>query len=199
MTETGDPSAFVIETPRLCLSLPALDAADRITDYYVRNRDFLAPYEPPRPPAFFTKAYWIERIPALHEEARQGTTIRWVMIDKAHRDRPIVGTCSLTQIARGPSQSAIVGYGLDREREGQGLMTEALGAVVRFAFGPLGLKRLMANHLPDNARSARLLKRLGFVIEGYGRELVFINGAWRDHVMTALLNPDPKTVMSPDA
>lgn len=199
MTDARDPSAFVIETPRLSLSLPSLDTAERIADYHARNRAFLAPYEPPRPTAFFTRAFWIDRVAVLHEEARQGTSVRWVLMDKLHPDRPIVGTCSLTQIARGPSQNAIVGYALDREREGQGLMREALGAVIGFAFGPLGLKRLMANYLPDNERSARLLKHLGFVIEGYGRELVFINGAWRDHVMTALLNPDPQAVVSPGA
>jgi ribosomal-protein-alanine N-acetyltransferase len=47
----------------------------------------------------------------------------------------------------------------------------------------------MANYRPENLRSARLLARLGFIQEGYARDYLFIDGAWRDHVLTARLNP----------
>ena len=47
----------------------------------------------------------------------------------------------------------------------------------------------MANYQPTNVRSGRLLERLGFVREGYARHHLLIDGAWRDHVLTALLNP----------
>ena len=40
-----------------------------------------------------------------------------------------------------------------------------------------------------NERSGSLLRRLGFAVEGYARDLLYLRGAWRDHVMTALLNP----------
>ena len=43
--------------------------------------------------------------------------------------------------------------------------------------------------MPENTRSGRLLARLGFVREGYSRRYLFINGAWRDHVLTSLTNP----------
>jgi ribosomal-protein-alanine N-acetyltransferase len=47
----------------------------------------------------------------------------------------------------------------------------------------------MANYRPENERSARVLERLGFEREGLAREYLFIDGAWRDHVLTSLLNP----------
>ena len=50
--------------------------------------------------------------------------------------------------------------------EGQGLMAEALRATNAFMFDSLHLHRIMANYRPENARSARLLERLGFVKEG---------------------------------
>jgi ribosomal-protein-alanine N-acetyltransferase len=53
----------------------------------------------------------------------------------------------------------------------------------------LRLHRVQANHLPENQRSARLLQRLGFRVEGLAREYLYINGAWRDHVLTALTYP----------
>jgi ribosomal-protein-alanine N-acetyltransferase len=68
-------------------------------------------------------------------------------------------------------------------------MTEAVRAVCDYAFGPMGLHRIQANHLPDNHRSAAVLRRLGFTVEGLARELVLIEDRWRDHVLTALLAP----------
>ena len=58
-------------------------------------------------------------------------------------------------------------------------------------FDTVGLHRIQANHLPENVRSARLLRRVGFVPEGYARDYLFIDGAWRDHVLTACTNPRP--------
>jgi ribosomal-protein-alanine N-acetyltransferase len=46
----------------------------------------------------------------------------------------------------------------------------------------------MANYVPTNERSGRLLRRLGFVVEGYARDYLFIGGRFQDHVLTALTN-----------
>ena len=69
-------------------------------------------------------------------------------------------------------------------------MSEALGAGIGHIFGPLALHRIMANYLPTNERSGRLLRRLGFVVEGFARDYLYIDGAWRDHILTALTSPD---------
>jgi len=68
-------------------------------------------------------------------------------------------------------------------------MAEALRAANGFAFRALRLHRIMANYRPENERSGRLLERLGFVREGLARDYLFIDGAWRDHVLTALVHP----------
>jgi ribosomal-protein-alanine N-acetyltransferase len=52
----------------------------------------------------------------------------------------------------------------------------------------LNLHRVMANYLPENERSARLLARLGFCIEGQANAYLQIAGAWRDHILTSLVN-----------
>ena len=54
----------------------------------------------------------------------------------------------------------------------------------------------MANYVPSNRKSASVLARLGFTIEGYAREYLFIDGAWRDHVLTSLTN---RKLSSPSA
>jgi ribosomal-protein-alanine N-acetyltransferase len=81
-----------------------------------------------------------------------------------------------------------LGYGLDREAVGNGLMEEALRAVIELGFDELNLHRLMANYMPTNTRSARLLRKLGFVVEGHARDYLRLAGAWQDHVLTALTN-----------
>ena len=47
----------------------------------------------------------------------------------------------------------------------------------------------MANYLPSNTRSEALLERLGFEREGYAKSYLQIGGRWRDHVLTAKVNP----------
>ena len=99
-----------------------------------------------------------------------------------------MGQCTFSGIARGPFQAAYLGYGLDHRAVGKGLMTEALQAAIRYCFDQLNLHRIMANYMPTNVRSADLLKRLGFVPEGYARDYLFLAGQWQDHILTSLTN-----------
>lgn len=46
----------------------------------------------------------------------------------------------------------------------------------------------MANYMPHNRRSGNVLKSLGFNIEGYARDYLYINGYWEDHILTSLTN-----------
>ncbi len=48
-------------------------------------------------------------------------------------------------------------------------------------------------YLPHNQRSGKLLKRLGFVAEGYARDYLMINGQWEDRILTSLINPNWKS------
>ena len=67
-------------------------------------------------------------------------------------------------------------------------MSEALPAAIDYVFANLNLHRIMANYLPDNQRSGNLLKRLGFVVEGYARDYLLINGKWQAYILTSLTN-----------
>jgi ribosomal-protein-alanine N-acetyltransferase len=68
-------------------------------------------------------------------------------------------------------------------------MHEALSAAIDHVFKALKLHRIMVNYMPANERSAALARKLGFVPEGIARDYLYIDGAWRDHVLTALVNP----------
>lgn len=98
----------------------------------------------------------------------------------------IVGAVNINNIVRGTLQNGTLGYVAYSSTTGRGYMTEGLGLVVRYAFGELGLHRLEADIQPGNTRSARLVARLGFRLEGHSPAFQFIDGAWRDHDRWAL-------------
>ena len=85
------------------------------------------------------------------------------------------------------NRRAEVGYALRRDAWGRGYATEAVGAVVAWGFGELGLHRLEADIDPRNTASAAVLTRLGFRLEGVLRERWFVAGEVSDSAMYGLL------------
>ena len=107
-------------------------------------------------------------------------------------DATLVGGLTISNVRRGVAQSASVGYWMGLPHVRCGYMTDALRAVVPFAFGTLGLHRLEAACLPHNAPSARVLEKAGFRREGTARRYLKINDIWQDHDLYALLHDDPR-------
>jgi ribosomal-protein-alanine N-acetyltransferase len=101
-------------------------------------------------------------------------------------DGAIVGYFNISQIIRGYLQSAFLGYGAVAAHAGYGYMTEGLELVLEHAFTDLGLHRLEANIQPGNEPSIALVRRCGFVKEGYSERYLKINGRWRDHERWAI-------------
>jgi [ribosomal protein S5]-alanine N-acetyltransferase len=98
----------------------------------------------------------------------------------------IAGVVNINSIIRGRFQCGSLGYAAFAPSAGQGYLTEGLGLVLRYAFAELRLHRLEANIQPGNTASLRLVRRLGFRREGYSPQLLFIDGAWRDHERWAI-------------
>jgi ribosomal-protein-alanine N-acetyltransferase len=181
-----------LHTQRLTLRLarPGMQAA--MARFLEENHaGHLDKWSPPAAPAYFTEGFWRERLAIAVEEFRAGRAARFVLQARAPAEvgAAILGTCNYTNIVRGPFQACHLGYQIARDHEGRGLMAEALRATNAFVFDTLRLHRIMANYRPENARSARVLERLGFVREGIARDFLFIDGAWCDHVLTSLTHP----------
>ncbi|MGC0154052.1 GNAT family N-acetyltransferase [Chromobacterium vaccinii] len=179
----------ILDTPRLRL-LPADPArAPAVLDYQLRNRAHLEPWNPTASQQFYTASHWAMQLRQTVRSWEDGVSARFLLATQAEPDR-VIGTVGFSNIVRGVFQACHLGYGIDRAYEGQGLMREALQAAIAFAFDDLRLHRIQANYQPHNLRSAALLKRLGFVIEGQAKHYLFLDGAWRDHVLTSLIHPD---------
>jgi ribosomal-protein-alanine N-acetyltransferase len=177
-----------LTTARLRLLPLAAALAEPWQRYRERNRAHFALTAPPVPPAA-DLADWARQAAGRAEQAwADDQAYRFVLAPRDAGADELLGHVNLTEVVRGPLQACNLGFGLDAAQVGQGLMREALAAVIAFAFEVKRLHRIAANHLPSNERSARTLRALGFVPEGYARDYLFVGGAWRDHVLTALTN-----------
>ncbi|HEV7475041.1 MAG TPA: GNAT family protein [Pyrinomonadaceae bacterium] len=104
----------------------------------------------------------------------------------------IIGAINFSQIFRGGFQNAYLGYYIGADYAGQGYMTEALRLALSYGFEHLKLHRLEANIQPQNVASIALVKRAGFVREGFSRRYLKVSGQWRDHERWALIAEDWK-------
>lgn len=177
-----------IETERLLLTIPSEEAAPRMLAFTEENRNHLARWSPPEPRGYYTEEFWRNYFVVAREDFIQGRSLKLVLFDLKESDGRILGECNFSNFMRGPFHACFLGYKIDHRDEGRGLMFEALTAAIAYTFDVLRLHRVMANYLPTNERSGRLLRRLGFTVEGYARDYLLIDGEWRDHVMTALTN-----------
>jgi ribosomal-protein-alanine N-acetyltransferase len=101
-------------------------------------------------------------------------------------DGAIAGFFNVSEIVRGPLQSAYLGYGGVAEFAGQGYMTEGMWQLLATAFGPLKLHRIEANIQPGNEASIALARRCGFECEGFSPRYLKVAGRWRDHERWAI-------------
>jgi [ribosomal protein S5]-alanine N-acetyltransferase len=162
---------------RISLRHLVADDASTLLALMKQNRDFLEQWEPVREQGFFTLDAQLAEIEASAADAAA---------DRRHAfgiflDSELVGRVALSQIFRGIFQNAYLGYSIAERWNGHGLATEAVGVVMEFAFGELGLHRVQAAVMPRNVGSIRVLEKNGFREEGYAVGYLCINGVWEDH------------------
>lgn len=154
------------------------DAAD-VAALLVTQRAHLAPWDPRREPAFYTRDGQRSRLSRAERERAAGTSFRFLI----REDGELAGEVSLTNVVRRSFQSANLGYWVAAERCGRGIATAAVRAVCALAFDELGLHRLEAGTMLHNVGSQIVLDRNGFTPFGVAVDYLRIAGAWRDHVL----------------
>lgn len=176
-----------LHTERLVLEPLSARHAPAFLAYNERNRKHLAQWEPLRDDGFYTLARQEAAIARCEADAQRDLCRRFVAFESGHEQ--IIANVNLWNIRRGNIHAAIIGYSVDERRQGRGYATEAAAAVVRYAFDVLNLHRLETSYQPENTPSGRVLRKLGFVVEGYARDYLLLGGAWSDAILVALINP----------
>jgi ribosomal-protein-alanine N-acetyltransferase len=142
--------------------------------------------QPTWPAGHLTRIAYRRRAELFDRERARGTGYAWHVF----ADGRLIGACRLSSVKRGAAGSAELGYWIASMAEGRGHATAAVSGACAHAFEILGLERITANYLPDNAASARGLEKAGFTKEGLARSLLEIDGVRRDHVIAARLRSD---------
>lgn len=171
-------------TDRLVVRTPKQGDGEHYARYYTENRDFLQPWSPTFGPDMFSAPDWEDSIPIIRHEFTSGRSARFCLF----LDHQMIGVANITSITRSPSYSCLLGYTLCQSSQGKGYMREALTPIIDYMFNYRNLHRIAAGYMPHNQKSGRLLRSFGFQVEGYARDYLLIDGAWQDHILTALYN-----------
>lgn len=152
-----------------------------------RSRNFLEPWEPSWPADALSRLSFRSRIGRYAEDWRSDQAYNFFIFSQ---DDALVGGIGLSNVRRGVSETASLGYWVGEPFARQGFMTAALPLVLDFSFDRVRLHRVEAACLPTNAPSRALLTRIGFQQEGYARQYLCIAGKWQDHLLFAILRED---------
>ncbi len=170
--------------------IPAdLSLAEQLVDYYKRNKDFLAAFEPVRNESFFSLEYQQKVLAQEMRAFEERTAFRFYItpIDKSSK---IIGVIGLNNVIWGAFCSAFLGYKLDKDFVNKGYMSMAIKLLTEYAFKELGLHRIEANVMPKNKTSLRVLEKNQFINEGCSKYYLNINGIWEDHIHMVKINHD---------
>lgn len=175
---------ILLETSHLILRTPEIEDCSRLELFKEKNKEHFSRWASSTSEA---KLSYDSIIKTWLQEMTEDRSVRFLVFKKEHPDA-VIGLCNFTQIFRKAFHACYLGYQIDQDFEGQGMMFEALQEAIKFMFREKNLHRIMANYMPLNNRSAKLLQRLGFIIEGHAQKYLLINGEWEDHILTALTN-----------
>ncbi len=174
----------VLKTERLILRQLTLDDVDAVyairSDYEVTRLNIGAAY------IILDQARIL--IESILDNYQRGNELRWGITLK-DGDDTVIGMCGYNYWARRDFRGS-VGYDLARAYWGQGIMTEATRAVIKFGFDKMALNRIEADASVENVASIRILEKLGFHQEGIEREQYFEGGEFHDLMLFSLLRRD---------
>lgn len=165
--------------PGVTIRVAGLGDAGELAEALARNRAYLLPWEPDRPEGFFTEEGQRSRLADLLELRDAGRAMQWLLTEHGQ----LIGAISLSRIILGPLCSASIGYWVDREYAGRGIATAAVEVVCQAAKKDFSLHRIEAGTLPENRASQRVLEKCGFALYGRAPKYLYVNGAWRDHML----------------
>jgi ribosomal-protein-alanine N-acetyltransferase len=173
----------ILSTQRLNLRRPRREDAPAL--FAIKSDPQLtAQYGQEPHPSIDTTRAWVER---LRVDFDQRQALFWCLTLK--NDETAIGAGGFWNFDP-DYHYAEIGYELHPDYWGQGLMGEALGAMLAYGFEELALHRIEANPLSGNTGSQHLLEKLGFRLEGTLRQRHYFRGAFLDQLYYGLLRDE---------
>lgn len=157
-----------------------------------RNREWLRPWEATTPPYAQTgPTTFPSLVRSLNHQAKSGRMLPWALIfDPSSQGRPerpvLAGQLTVSGIVGGSASWAQIGYWVDQQWAGRGLVPTAVALAADYCFEVMRIHRIEIAIRPENVKSLRVVEKLGFRPEGLRPRYLHIDGEWRDHLMFAL-------------
>ena len=177
-----------LETERLLLRLPKNKDFAQWANLRYESRTFLKPWDPTWSRDHLTRKYFANRVDWAQRSINKGSAYSLLLFEK--NTETLIGSITLDNIRRGPSQVGTLGYWVGEAHANQGYMKETLKRIIDFAFYKVNISRLEAACLPENTPSRAVLEKSSFKYEGVAQAYIQINGRWRTHVLYAALRND---------
>jgi ribosomal-protein-alanine N-acetyltransferase len=191
--EIGDGPSLTtrLETERLVLRPPRTADVPEMRRALRQNAAHLRPWSvAPVPGEDAASLTSVSRAVLRHRrEWKQGQAYV-LLITPRGDERTIIGRVALGGVLRGAFQNGYLGYWIDAEHQGRGLMTEAVRAATMFALASAALHRVQAAVMPRNTASQRVLDKVGYRREGLAARYLCIAGTWEDHLIFATTTED---------
>jgi ribosomal-protein-alanine N-acetyltransferase len=167
------------------VTLRPLARSDRVAWREIRRRNaaWLRPWDATVPPGTEASApSYGALVRRLHHNARQGRNLPFAI----EVDGRFVGQLTVNNIVRGSAQFASMGYWIDQEYAGRGIVPRAVAMAIDHCFTAAGLHRVEICIRPENTNSLRVVEKLGLHEVGLAPRFLHIDGAWRDHRIFAV-------------
>ncbi len=181
--ENALPPQIKIETKRLHLSAPTSLDAEEYATYLIANREFQQRYSSNDPKNFeaetWRRFFGNETLRRLQRESL-------TLLVRCQDNNAIIGACHFSGFLWQRYQHCSLGYHLAEAAQGHGYMTEAVAAAVEYVAKQWSVHRVQAFYDPANIKSAKLLERVGFRVEGTMQSYLHLNDEWHDCTMAAM-------------
>lgn len=185
------PPAWPVVLRDRDLELRPLRRADRRAHEQLRARNdlWLRPWDASDPDPRRGAPSFPAMRRMLEDAARRGTLLPLAIVV----DGRLAGQVTVGPILYGAQSSAPIGYWIDQELAGRGIVPRAVALVIDHCFAEVGLHRIEIDVRPENTASLRVAEKLHLRDEGLRRALIHVDGAWRDHRSFALTAEEVET------
>ena len=162
------------------------DDVNAALDMVLRNREHLQTYM-----QWMTADYSIEHARKFIVEGIKNRLDKITLGLALVREGDLIGSTGFNRLDWA-ARVCEIGYWIDRDQEGKGIITKACRAMIDYAFGELDMNRVEIRCSTENLRSAAVPERLGFKLEGTLRQAEMLNGRPHDFYIFGLLAEDPR-------